>query len=129
MNRRIRPVSSSIDAIASLTPSLSGFQDLLDNFPGAFLVLDANWRIVYANARATRLYRNTRKELYGSLPWEQWPSALQSNIEQKHRRALTEQLPVQLQYGPGEGREEWFEVRAYSSDVGIIVYYHDISEQ
>ncbi|HEX4594997.1 MAG TPA: PAS domain S-box protein [Bryobacteraceae bacterium] len=103
--------------------------ELLANFTDALVVLDQNWCIEYANPRAARIYRKTPDQLLGATPWEQWPESQRSEIEEQHRRALKEQTPVELQNPHADSAEKWIELRAFSSDLGIVVYYHDLTEQ
>jgi PAS domain S-box-containing protein len=103
--------------------------ELLANFTDALVVLDQNWCIEYANPRAARIYRKTPDQLLGATPWEQWPESQRSEIEEQHRRALKEQTPVEFQNPHADSAEKWIELRAFSSDLGIVVYYHDLTEQ
>jgi PAS domain S-box-containing protein len=112
-----------------LLSALAGAQGLLANFTEAVVVLDDDWRIVYANPAAARLCRKTTDKLLGRTPWAQWPASARTEIERQHRRALRERVPVELQHSFAEGREEWLELRACSCEAGTIAYYRDITGQ
>jgi PAS domain S-box-containing protein len=110
-------------------PALVDPHNLLASFTEALVVVDEDWRILFANANATRLFRKTPDRLLAETPWEQWPNSGRAGMEQQHRRALKEQKPVQLRHPAAEGSESWLELRAFSSEAGIIAQYRDITEQ
>jgi PAS domain S-box-containing protein len=112
-----------------LPPVLVGVQGLLACFTEPLIVLDNEWRIIYANPEAARLYRKTSDRLWGAAPWEQWPVSARAKIQPLHRRALTGQIPVELHYFPDGESEKWLELRAFSCEAGIVAYYRDITGQ
>jgi PAS domain S-box-containing protein len=112
-----------------LPPVLVGVQGLLACFTEPLIVLDNEWRIIYANPEAARLYRKTSDRLWGATPWEQWPVSARAKIQPLHRRALTGQIPVELHYFPDGESEKWLELRAFSCEAGIVAYYRDITGQ
>ncbi len=95
----------------------------------AFIVTDDDWRIVYANPAAERYWEMAADELLGETPWDQWPLAERARVEQEHRHALDENQPVELWRSSGKAGEQWAELRACSSEIGIILHYHDLTEQ
>jgi PAS domain S-box-containing protein len=101
----------------------------LANFTEALLQLDENWRIQYANPLAARMFGKTQDLLASTTLWEQWPSSVRTEIERRHRHALNEQTPVELQNPIAEGSEKWLELRAFSCELGTIAYYRDLSDQ
>jgi hypothetical protein len=111
----------------SRAPKLVNAQSFLANFTEALLALDENWRIQYANPLAARMFGKTQDQLASTTLWEQWSSSVRTQIERRHRHALKEQTPVELEH-PIEG-EKWLELRAFSSELGTIAYYHDLSDQ
>jgi PAS domain S-box-containing protein len=107
-------------------PALVDTQGILASFPEALVVVDNDWRIVYSNPEAVRLNRKTSDELLGNTPWEQWPTSLRAEVERQHRRALREGVRVELRNPVAEGPEESLELHAFSCELGIVAYYHDI---
>jgi PAS domain S-box-containing protein len=89
------------------------------SFPEALVVVDEDWRIVYANPEAARLNGKTADELLGRTPWELWPTSQRTEVERQHRRALREGVPVEL--------HEALELRAFSCETGIVAYYRSIA--
>lgn len=94
----------------------------------AFFVLDPGWRFHYLNKRAETLLRYRVQELLGRLIWDAFPEAVGSRFELEYRRAVeTGQAVTFEEYYPPLGI--WVAVRAYPSDEGLAVYFHDISSQ
>lgn len=89
------------------------------------MILDADWKIIYANPKARRLCRTTEVEMSGQAPWQHWPAAARGEIEEIHRRALREHEGVELQCWPAEEVETWVEVRAFCCEGGIATYYRE----
>src|SRR6266849_3343497 len=101
-------------------------QDFLANFTEPLVILDGDWRIVYANPHAARLYGKPPELLLGRPPWDQWPPPTHTEIENQHRRALQTQTSIEI---PHSDSNAALELRAFSCDLGIIIYYHDLDWQ
>ncbi len=103
-----------------------------ESMTDAYVTLDRDWRIVYANQAATQVIRQLvaleREEVLGRSHWEIFPSTMGQIVEQEYRRAVTEQVAVHfdLLYEP---TEEWFEIHAYPSADGLGVYFRDITDR
>ncbi|HKH76126.1 MAG TPA: PAS domain-containing protein, partial [Rubrobacteraceae bacterium] len=102
--------------------------DILESITDAFFALDRRWRFTYVNREAERLLSRSREELIGRDLWEQFPRAAGSTFYSEFRRALEEGVTVGFEerFVP-LGR--WFAVRAYPSEVGLSVYFRDVSER
>jgi len=97
---------------------------VLDNLSDAFVTLDWEGRISYANAPATRLFQNELDELTGSQPWRALRRFGAPEAERELRRALRDRAAVEVQcrYAPEEG---WLEIRAFPGPDGLAVFFHD----
>lgn len=101
-------------------------QSVLASFPEALMIANEDWRVVYANAMAARLCGKPAEELLGRTPWEHWPAGVRANIEQEHRRALTEHTPIELERLCAERAEGWLELRAFRCEGEIVSYYRQV---
>ena len=101
---------------------------ILESITDAFFALDRQWRFTYVNREAERLLRKKREELLGKNVWEEFPEAVSLAFYPEYHKAMSEQLPVVFEalYPP---YEIWVEVRAYPSEEGLLVYFHDITER
>lgn len=99
----------------------------LDSITDAVYTLDRQWRFTYLNREAERLFQRPRQELLGKVLWEEF-GALQGQIGYREfHRAVQENCTVAFEefYAP---YHVWSEVRAYPSEDGLAVYFHDITQ-
>jgi PAS domain S-box-containing protein len=101
-----------------------------ESMTDAYVSLDREWRIIYANKAATQVIKqltNLKPEQFlGRSHWEMFPSTVGQEVEREYRRAVLEQVAVHLEV-LYEGY--WFEVHAYPSEVGLGIYFRDISDR
>jgi len=100
----------------------------LESITDAFFTLDHNWCFSYVNARAEMLLHRTRQQLLGSNVWEQFPEAVGSVYQIEYQRAVQEGKTASFETF-FEPWQVWHSVRAYPSEQGLTVYFHDITEQ
>jgi PAS domain S-box-containing protein len=101
---------------------------LLETMTDAFFSVDREWRFTFLNAEAEKLLGRPRDELLASGIWEQFPEAVGSVFEDEYRRAVTTGTPASFEaYYPPLGR--WFDVRAWPTQDGLSVYFHDVTER
>lgn len=99
----------------------------LESITDAFYTLDRQWRFIYLNKEAERLFQKSREELLGKVLWEEF-SPLQGQIGYREfHRAVQENCTVAFEefYTP---YQLWSEIRAYPSEEGLAVYFHDITQ-
>ncbi|WP_164974859.1 bacterio-opsin activator domain-containing protein [Halegenticoccus tardaugens] len=103
-------------------------EDAFDRVDDAFFGVDDRWRFTYANERAEDLLEKTEAELIGDSLWKEFPESVGSTFEEEYARAMRTQRPVTFEeyYEP---LGAWFEVRAYPSETGLSVYFHDVTER
>jgi PAS domain S-box-containing protein len=103
-----------------------------ESMTDAYVTLDRQWQIVYANPAATQVICSLTQlepgEFLGKTHWEVFPWSVGQITEREYRRALAEQVAVhfELFYEPSG---DWFEVHAYPSPVGLGIYFRDISDR
>ncbi len=64
--------------------------DVLENVSDAFIALDQDWHILYANYKACRISQKPRWEFAGRVYWEEWPAVVGTEIERRLRRVMEE---------------------------------------
>lgn len=100
----------------------------LESITDAFFTLDREWSFTYLNREAERLLNRQPGDLLGRNVWSEFPAALGSSFEQEYRRAMAENVTVNFEAYYPRPLDLWFEVRAYPSEEGLAVYFHDITE-
>ncbi|WP_158600827.1 PAS domain S-box protein [Teichococcus wenyumeiae] len=104
--------------------------DLLEAMGDAFMAMDRDFRIVQVNGRAIELEGRSREDLLGQVHWDLWPASVGTPLEAAYRRCLEERVPVTLEnHYVSDHRDTWFEIRAYPTADGIVVFYRDISDR
>lgn len=100
----------------------------LESITDAVFTVDGAWRFTFLNEEAERMLRRTRAELLGRRIWDEFDKTQASISYREYHRALQENCAVAFEefYAP---LDRWFEVRAYPSDDGLTVYFHDVSER
>ncbi|MBD2102633.1 PAS domain S-box protein [Leptolyngbya sp. FACHB-261] len=101
---------------------------ILESMTDAFIALDLDWRVTYANREAARINNKPAADLIGLNQWEEWPATQASRFEEEYRRALTEGVSVHFEafYEP---MNLWLEVHAYPFESGLGIFFRDVSER
>lgn len=102
---------------------------ILESLTEGFIALDRDFRYVYLNAEAERIYQMRREDVIGKTFWDVFPSTLGTVTEIEFRRAMSERIPVRYEV-LFDLWKRWFEVAAYpTNDGGIAIYFRDITQQ
>ncbi len=111
--------------VRSLATRLS---NTLESINDAFFMVDRDWRFLYVNREAERIFGAPREEFLGRIVWESFPGAVGTEIETAYRDAMETGKARQFNsyYEP---LDLWFEIRAYPSEEGLAVYFQDITER
>jgi PAS domain S-box-containing protein len=100
--------------------------ETLENMSEGFFTLDREWRFSYANAEAAKLWKISREKLLGSSIWDVAPRAVGTIFDEQYRRAVRHRVPVHFD-AVSPLLNTWVEVRAYPTEDGLAVYFHDIT--
>lgn len=100
---------------------LAGVQD-------PFVLLDNNFRFIYANEKALEVRRHPLEELLGRVKWEVFPELVGSPYYQAVVEAAEKKEMRRVEYrDPVSGR--WYECRIYPSRAGLSMIASDITER
>ena len=101
-----------------------------ESMTDAYVTLDRDWRVMYANQAATQLIcfltQIAPEQVVGQSHWELFPSLAGGFVQQEYQRAINERVAVHLEVWYQE-TGNWFEAHAYPSTDGLGVYFRDIS--
>jgi PAS domain S-box-containing protein len=98
---------------------------ILEGVSDGFNSFDREWRYTYVNAAAAKTLGKPPEELLGKNVWELWPHAADSPFGAAYRRAVAENIPVQVEAFYPEPLNAWFEVRCYPSTEGLTLFFTD----
>jgi PAS domain S-box-containing protein len=102
---------------------------ILESISDGFNTFDREWRYMYVNPPAAKMVGKTPEELLGKVVWELWPQAADSPFGVAYRRAVAENIPVQVEAFYPEPLNRWFEVRCYPSPEGLSLFFTDTTER
>jgi PAS domain S-box-containing protein len=106
--------------------------DVWENITDAYVMLDRDWRFIYANSAAMQLFGQLSpaetSTIIGRVHWEVFPETLNQPIEWNYRRAVEEQVSVHFE-SLDEPSGHWVEINAFPSEVGLGIYFRDITDR
>ncbi|MCX6206667.1 MAG: PAS domain S-box protein [Bacteroidetes bacterium] len=100
---------------------------ILESITDGFFTIDKEYKVTYFNKEAERLLKVTRFEMLGKYLFDLFPEAIESISKHEYSRALTENVAVHFE-DYFEPLNTSFEVSAYPSEIGLSVYFKDITE-
>ncbi|MDP9108453.1 MAG: ATP-binding protein [Pseudomonadota bacterium] len=114
-----------------ISESETRHRSLFKNMEEAFTLFDHEFNIVDANDAACRLVGITRTELVGSNHWEQFPGTYESDLGGMYRKVLADghSRSIENHYVYADGRQAWYEVRAFKVGTHVAVLFRDVTER
>lgn len=121
-----RDVTEQHAARAALDKSQQEMQVMLESIGDAFFAVDRNWRITYANRKAGAFVNVDAALAIGRDLLEMAPDLRHSPSLAYYQQAMEtgEACAFETYWEPSG---VWVEARAYPSEDGLSVYFHDIS--
>ncbi len=112
----------------ALKSALAEKEEILESIQDGFYALDKHWVITYWNKEAERMLLKGRDEVMGKNIWDEFKEAISLRFYDEYRRAVEEKVPVKFEeYFPPI--EKWFDVSAFPSQLGLTVYFKDITNK
>ena len=106
-------------------------QYALDRIVDGFVLLDREDRILYMNPAAERISHTRADEVLGMTCWEVWPMSVGTEIEARYRAAVTTATAQHFEHHAvsSDGVEQWLDIHVFPSEIGLAVYFLDITER
>lgn len=101
-------------------------RQVLETIPDAYITLDRNWRITYANPEAARANRMPVENFVGRCVWDVWPELVGTIVEQQYRKVLADGRTATFEHF-SPVYDAWYELKVYATQEGLGVYYRDIT--
>jgi PAS domain S-box len=111
-----------------LKKSNDQISNILESIRDAFFALDSQWKFIYFNKDAERIYKRKSQEVIGKIIWDEFPSYIGTDYQKNFFKVMKDRVVIQTE-SKGIYSNEWVEVHIYPTNDGISVYYRDISER
>jgi PAS domain S-box-containing protein len=116
---------SSLSAISKVP-----IETALDRMVDGFVLMDPEFRIVYMNPAAERIWQTSFSEAAGRTHWEVWPNSADTELERRYRAAMAAGEAQHFEHRTAPNAVDlWLKIHAYPSEVGLTVNYRDVSER
>lgn len=124
-------ITAQILAERRLSESEARHRGVLENMEEGFKLFDRDFNILEVNDATMRMVQLPREELIGRNHWERFPGTHDSSVGRMYRQVAAERRPQTLEhlYRFPDGRERWFEVRAFPVAERIAVVFQDVTER
>jgi PAS domain S-box-containing protein len=99
---------------------------VLSRLPDAVLVLDHDWRLLFANEEARRLSRIQPEDLNNKTHWELFPETVGTEIEQCYRGCMESGVPGHIAFFDSSF-DVWIDVSVLPIPDGLVLHYRDDS--
>jgi PAS domain S-box-containing protein len=108
--------------------ALGSPEEILESIDEAFYALDRDWRFIYINRAAARMWGRERDDLIGRVAFEAFPVFRGSEIHHVVERVLAEGKPRRVE-AVSAVLNRLVEVNAFPSPSGVTIYFRDVSER
>jgi PAS domain S-box-containing protein len=102
--------------------------DALESIQDGFYTLDNNWNVTYWNQLAEKLSGRTEEEMIGKNFWEVYKGSISEKIITTFHKAKTHNKPIRIEVYSKQAKN-WLEINAFPSDMGLTVYFKNITER
>ena len=117
----IRRRRQAEDTCETLTRVLEATSD-------AFVALNAEWRYIYVNEHAGRMFGREPISLIGKHIWTEFPEGVGQPFHLEYEAAVSDGRPRNFEaYYPPFGR--WFENRVFPYHGGLAIFFQDVTER
>lgn len=99
----------------------------VESMSDSLYTLDHDLRFTYVNRRAEEILQRERSTLLGRSIWDEFPETVGTELEIAYKRALHDHVTEIIDDFYYEPLDAWFAIRAYPSEIGLAVYFQDVT--
>lgn len=124
-------ITGQVMAERRLAMSEARHRGILANMDEGFVLFDRDFKILEINDATPQLVGLSREELIGHNHWERFPGTKESELGSLYQRVLATQHKesCEFAYRYPDGRERWYEIRAFPVQDCLAVIFRDITDQ
>lgn len=109
---------------------LQDYKQILEGITDGFFALDEQYCFTYWNKAAEEGAGYLREDVVGKNVFEIFPNAQDAELGEKYRAAMESKTPQSCVASYKDERVDlFFDVRIFPMENGIVVFFHDISEE
>lgn len=114
---------------ASLTQTNQWVTAILESIAEGFYAVDLQWRFVYINPQAERLFRRPSADLLGQSIWEVLPNLDGSAMGESFKRAMITRQALVVETPGVLHRDRLFEMHINPLASGLAIYFRDVTDR
>ncbi len=126
---RIRTLTKAARKRTEAEQTKRRFRRTLERTTDAIYAVDTEWRIEYMNEKMAERVDCDPDAVVGETIWEEFPSIVGTELEDKYRTAMETGEPVSFEQHLGAPFDYWVEVRAFPDDDGLTVFSREITAE
>ncbi|RLM49676.1 PAS domain-containing protein [Halorubrum sp. Atlit-28R] len=129
LGRRIQTLTEAARKEEVAEQMFDRFRRTLERATDAIYAVDSDWRIEYMNEKMADRVGCNQDAVVGKIIWEEFPSIVGTELENKYRTAMETGRPVSFEQHLGEPFGYWVEVRAFPDDGGLTVFSREVTAE
>ena len=122
---QVHDLTERVAAPETLADERQTIQEVLERVGGAFLELDADWRIIRANGEAAHLLQRGHDALLGQLLQAVAPSGLLALVMPTLQQVMTTRQATEAPDFRFDDRDLWLSLYAYPTPDGLAMHLRD----
>jgi PAS domain S-box-containing protein len=126
---RIRTLSQAARERRAAERASTQLQRTLERTTDAIYAVDTEWRIEYMNETMAERVDRDPDTVVGETLWEEFPSIVGTELEERYRTAMETGEPVSFEQRPGEPFDYWAEVRVFPDEDGLTIFSQDVTDE
>jgi PAS domain S-box-containing protein len=123
-----RDITEQYRTYQELEKQRNRFRNTLEGMSDAFISLDNNWNILFANTKAAAFGQVVRDEILGKSIWKAFPALENTPVQKLIQTCMEGRKPARLDYGAlSDGQS--YSIKVYPSDDEISIFIKDITDK
>lgn len=124
----VQDISSRKKTQLQLEKAYQEKEDIITSITDGFMALDYDWKVRYWNPAAEEIFDMPGEKILHKNLWETFPRAKELKLYSEYAKAIKSQAVRKFEEYY-EAKDLWFEVSVYPSDLGLTIYFRDITKR
>lgn len=125
---QIMDITEKTKALSEVKQLTMRISNILESISDTFFALDHEFRFIYTNIAAQKLFKLSEEQLHGYCIWDLFPWLADSISQLEFKLSMeTYQHRIYEQFIPR--LNNWFEANLYPSEFGLSIHFRQITER